>query len=604
MKGIAFLSGLISSFLYSGIFLPAVAQVTSDNTTNTTVNTKSNNFNILNGIQKGNNLFHSFKEFSIPTGASATFKNSTDIVNIINRVTGGNISNIDGLIKSQGNANLFLINPAGIVFGENASLDIGGSFLGTTAESILFEDGLEFSAVNAQTEPLLTVSVPLGLQFNQNPGDITVNNNGHNLNTSSPMERIIPPGLEVKSGNTVALIGANILSEGGFIGANGGNVELGAVGSNDLGSIVKLNPSSNGWRFNYEEDSNLGEIQLKQKSFIDSSGDDSGSINLVAQNISIEDGSTVLIQTQNSSGNNLDGNSISIKASEIFTIDGTTEDGNFATNITSETLGSGSGANILIEAKNLFVTRGTQIETKSYGTGNAAKIIINAIESVNLGGNSPVINNPTGINSLGFGSVDAGEIKLFTKKLNITDGATINSVSISGDGNGGEVFIDATESIQVIGTDTNTNSPSTLGSNTIGQGNGGNLTVNTRQLFVQGGARIDASTFSYGDAGNVVVNASEYIGVNGKDENSINTSSIIASANVLDENIRAIFGLPDQPSGDSGSVTINTPELRVFNEGSVTVKNEGIGKGGTLNINSDTSRKFNFSRSQGYWKRW
>ena len=365
MKGIAFLSGLISSFLYSGIFLPAFSQVTSDNTTNTTVNRSNNNFNILNGIQKGNNLFHSFKEFSIPNGGSATFQNPSTIENIINRVTGGNISNIDGLIKASGNANLFLINPAGIVFGENASLNIGGSFVGSTAESILFEDGFEFSAVNAQTEPLLTVSVPLGLQFNQNPGDITVNNNGHSLNTSSPIERIIPPGLEVKSGNTLAFIGANILSEGGFIGANGGNVELGAVGSNDLGSIVKLKPSSssNGWRFNYGENSNLGEIQLKQKSFIDSSGDDSGSIDIVAKNISIEDGSTVLIQTQNSSVNNLDANSINIKASETFTIDGTTEDGKFATNITSETLGSGSGADILIEAKNLFVTRGTQIET-------------------------------------------------------------------------------------------------------------------------------------------------------------------------------------------------------------------------------------------------
>ncbi|MDY6899445.1 MAG: filamentous hemagglutinin N-terminal domain-containing protein, partial [Cyanobacteriota bacterium] len=94
MKGIAFLSGLITGLLNSGFVSPVYSQVTS-NTTNTTVNTNDNNFNILNGIQKGNKLFHSFKEFSIPTGSSATFNNSTDVVNIINRVTGGNISNID-----------------------------------------------------------------------------------------------------------------------------------------------------------------------------------------------------------------------------------------------------------------------------------------------------------------------------------------------------------------------------------------------------------------------------------------------------------------------------------------------------------------------------
>ena len=119
MKGIVFLSGLVSSLLTLGIILPGLSQVTSDGTTNTTIKLNGNNFDILNGIQKGNNLFHSFQEFSIPRGSSATFNNSTDVVNIINRVTGGNISNIDGLIKANGNANLFLINPAGIVFGEN-----------------------------------------------------------------------------------------------------------------------------------------------------------------------------------------------------------------------------------------------------------------------------------------------------------------------------------------------------------------------------------------------------------------------------------------------------------------------------------------------------
>ena len=199
MKGIAFLSGFISGLITFGT-LPATAQITSDGTTNTTVNLNNNNFNIINGIQKGNNLFHSFKEFSIPKGSSATFNNSTDVVNIINRVTGGNISNIDGLIKSQGSANLFLINPAGIVFGENASLDIGGSFLGTTAESILFEDGFEFSAVNAESEPLLTVSIPLGLQMGSNPGNIQINNTGHNV--SAPFRQRLrrgntPSGLSV-----------------------------------------------------------------------------------------------------------------------------------------------------------------------------------------------------------------------------------------------------------------------------------------------------------------------------------------------------------------------------------------------------------------------
>ena len=126
----------------------SVAQITPDKITpdatlpnNTNVNLVDKTFNITGGSQAGRNLFHSFKEFSVPTDSTAFFDNGADIQNIINRVTGGNISNIDGLIKANGSANLFLINPSGIVFGENARLDIGGSFIGTTADSMRFSDG-------------------------------------------------------------------------------------------------------------------------------------------------------------------------------------------------------------------------------------------------------------------------------------------------------------------------------------------------------------------------------------------------------------------------------------------------------------------------------
>ena len=109
------------------------AQLTSDGTVNTQVNQNGNVAEITGGETRGGNLFHSFQDFSIQTGNEAFFK-------------GGNISNIDGAIRANGSASLFLINPAGIVFGENASLNLGGSFYGSTADSILFEDG-EFSAV-------------------------------------------------------------------------------------------------------------------------------------------------------------------------------------------------------------------------------------------------------------------------------------------------------------------------------------------------------------------------------------------------------------------------------------------------------------------------
>ena len=318
MKGFAFISGLLGVLITFGN-LPLKAQVNSDGTTNTTVNLNNNNFNILNGIQKGNNLFHSFKEFSIPTGGSAIFQNSSAIENIINRVTGGNISNIDGLIKSQGNANLFLINQNGIVFGENARLDIGGSFLATTAESILFADGFNYSAIVSPEAPLLTVSVPIGLQMGTNSSGIELESTGHNLipaSLVSPLKRgQNNSSLQVKPGKTLALVGGKISLNGGILTAESGNIELGSVGE----GTVNLKQTNQGFTLNYEQVSNFQDIQISQKSLIDASGQNAGSIQLQGENINLSDGSKIWIQNRGllTSGN------ININASESLKITGT-----------------------------------------------------------------------------------------------------------------------------------------------------------------------------------------------------------------------------------------------------------------------------------------
>ena len=131
----------------------SMAQVIPDGTVGTTGSLTTP---IDGGTRVGNNLFHSFSQFSIPTGGSAIFNNPTTIQTIFSRVTGNTRSSIDGLIQATGNANLFLMNPNGIVFGPNAKLNIGGSFLGTTANSIKFVDGVSFSANDITTNPLQT----------------------------------------------------------------------------------------------------------------------------------------------------------------------------------------------------------------------------------------------------------------------------------------------------------------------------------------------------------------------------------------------------------------------------------------------------------------
>ncbi|HEY9668718.1 MAG TPA: filamentous hemagglutinin N-terminal domain-containing protein, partial [Coleofasciculaceae cyanobacterium] len=178
-------AGILGAIAFSGN--PVVAQITPDVTLGSegsivTPNTNVRGFPaelIEGGATRGANVFHSFEQFNVGNGQRVYFANPTGIENILTRVTGNTFSNILGTLGVNGGANLFLLNPNGIILGPNATLDIAGSFVATTANSLVFENGTQFSATNPEAPPLLTINVTPGLQYGTTQPRATITNSGN-----------------------------------------------------------------------------------------------------------------------------------------------------------------------------------------------------------------------------------------------------------------------------------------------------------------------------------------------------------------------------------------------------------------------------------------
>ncbi len=502
----------------------AIAQITPDatlpNNTNVNENLVDKTFNITGGSASGGNLFHSFKEFSVPTDSTAFFDNRADIQNIINRVTGSSISNIDGLIKANGSANLFLINPNGIVFGENARLDIGGSFIGTSAESMKFSDGSEFSAVNPQSEPLLTVSVPLGLQFGTNPGSIQVRGNGEGARDfDSPIIEIIDTqdALRVEADKTLALVGGDINLEGATLKTAGGRIELGSVGEN---SLVNLVPTNKGFVLDYGGVANFREIQLSQQANIDASGEGAGDIQVQGKRITLTDGSWIETSTLGAKP----GGDLVVNATESVEI--ISQSALFANVYPGST---GDAGNLKIETAQLLVRDGGQINASTFGSGKGGNLNVTATETIEVIGTSADGKFRSGLFAQTQGSEDAGDLTIETARLLLEDGAQIG-VGTFGSGKGGNLNVTATENIEVIGRSADGLFPSGLfaSSESGSTSDAGDLTIETAQLLVRDGARISVSTTGEGKGGNLNVTATETIEVIGESDDGKFSSGLLA----------------------------------------------------------------------------
>ncbi|WP_051469990.1 beta strand repeat-containing protein [Fischerella sp. PCC 9605] len=547
----------------------AIAQVTPDNTlgaensvvTGDVINNIPSD-RLDGGAIRGSNLFHSFQEFNVGEGRGVYFSNPAGIANILTRVTGGNPSNILGTLGVLGNANLFLINPKGIFFGPNARLNLGGSFFATTADSLVFGNNFEFSATNPEAPPLLTVNIPIGLRFRDNPGSIHVQGDGQGLRSRTDELIDTTSGLRVQPNQTLALVGGDVSLEGATLKTAGGRIELGSVVGSDL---INITPQGQGFALGYDNVQNFGNIQLSQQTAVDASGLGGGDIQVWGRRITLTDGSQIETSTLGAE----QGGTLVVNATEQVEAIGTSFDEKFPSGLSATTYPSATGdaGDLTINTRNLIVRDGARISARTRGEGDGGNLTVKAdtIQAIGTSVDGPPVDTQAAPKSTG----DAGNLTIYTRNLIVQDGAQISAGTL-GEGKGGNLTVKA-DSVQLF------NNKSGLFAQAYkdATGDAGDITIDTRNLIVQDGARISANTLGESKAGNLTVKA-DSIQLSNKDS--------------------GLFVRTEQDTtGDAGDLTVDTRNLIVQDGARISANTFGEGKAGNLTVKADSVQLSNNS---------
>ncbi len=486
------------------------------------------------------NLFHSFGQFNLNTGESAGFQSAANIRNILSRVTGSSASLIDGGIFTESpSVNLFLINPNGIVFGANASLNVGsttrGSFVATTANAIQFGSRGAFVASTSQRDVSLLTVEPSAFLFNQiAAGAITSQ-----------------AQLQVSKGQSLLLVGGDVSLNGGGLKAPEGLIELGGMAG--VGTL-DLSVNGNTLGVSFPNGVALGNVSLSNKARVDTSGEGGGTIQVHGGRVTLTNESRLFADTLE----NRDGQGISIQASQLIVQGGS--------RVSASTSGDGRGGNIEVNASELVELTGTTADGQQRPSALATD------------------------NREARG--DAGDLLINTRQLIVRDGGRI-SASTSGKGQGGSIEVNATDLVLLSGIipgRAGTGRSSGLSVQTRGEGDARDLTINTSRLIVQNGAEVSASTFGAARGGTVTVNADSVEVIGFSAENSQFRSRLVAEVGGVGDATPPQPGDPPLPpaTGTGGNLIIKTRSLIVRDGAEVTVSSEDLGNAGSLTLEADS----------------
>jgi filamentous hemagglutinin family protein len=554
-------------------YQPSNRTPVADNTLGTQVSGNGNNFSITGGVTRGQTLFHSFTDFSVPTNGQANFLNPVGNRDIITRVTGGAFSDINGLLNSNG-ANFFLINPNGIVFGTNAQLNVGRAFMASTASGIELVDGggraITFGTSSNGDAPLLSVAPNVLFnvsRLNLGGGGGQISNFG-TLQTTNPNQYI-------------SLIGGNVTMNGGQINAPGGRVELGGLST--VGTIA-LGTDINNPKAQFPTNVVRGNVSLINRARINVAGFEGGGgdIAINAGSLSLLDG----VELSASTFGKGDTGNIEVNVTGSVTLVGA----NIFSKI--ESLGEGKGSTIDIKAGSLSLANGSQLDTSTSGKGDAGNINVIARDGVSLIGSGSKISS--NINTGGAGQSGDVNINVTSGSLSLVNAAQIET-SISGNGNAGDVNITAKNGVFQTGSG---GSKISSRVNTEGAGKSGNVNINVTSgsLSLANAAQIETSISGKGEAGNINITVKENavsLADSSKISSSVNTGGEgkIGNINVTSGSLSltnaAQIDTSTSGNGDAGSVNVNAKDA-VFLAGSSKISSSlGLGAngvGGNINI--------------------
>ena len=529
---ILFCSTMLSMILPLTTQVNAAAPITSSGL-NTQVNLSTSasvpagktQYDITGGTRPGGgtNLFHSFGDFNVPTNNIANFLNDSGLPtsNILGRVTGGTPSSIFWMIETTGfgSANLFLMNPAGFLFGPNAALNVGGMVAFTTADYLRLADGVRFNAISdAAADAVLSLAPVAAFGFlGSNPAAIAVQ--GSTLQVADRQTLSMVGGnkgftaTDPDTGNPINVPGGFTMS-GGKLLAPGGQINIASVAGPGVVSAVDV-MSTTGMT--------MGNIRLSQGALVDVSADTAGTVRIRGGQLIMDD-ATISADTVDTSGAPV---AVDINLTSTITI----TDSLGAPAITARTAGAGDAGGVVITSANLTATTSTPdgtihtlIDTHSSGAGAAGTVTITTGDLH--------VTGPDGL----FFFIDSG---------------------VEGSGRGGNVNITA-HTIELSGTTISTGTQRADIIPEFPDGNAGNLTINAHSLLLNNGhlltlADSDLVGFTQ-QAGQITLNVQEITTLN---NTSVNSQGLVAGGMTINADTLfsdastflnfSFFGSPGQP---------------------------------------------------------